>query len=65
MKIIDISIKNFKAIHQESFSFRSRFTVFIGDNATGKTSILDALAVALGSFFSRPGQHQLQADTPR
>jgi predicted ATP-binding protein involved in virulence len=51
LNIQEISIKNFKGIRHETFSFRSRFTVFIGDNATGKTTILDALAVALGSFF--------------
>jgi predicted ATP-binding protein involved in virulence len=55
MKITEISIKNFKGIAQRSFSLNDRFTVFIGNNATGKTTVLDALAVALGSFFLGAG----------
>ena len=51
MKIEKIQIKNFKAFSDEEFALNSRFTVFIGDNATGKTSILDALAVAIGSYL--------------
>ena len=51
MKINNIYIKNFKGIAQQTFDLNDRFTVFIGENATGKTTVLDALAVALGSFF--------------
>lgn len=51
MKIKKISIKNFKGISERTFELNERFTVFIGNNATGKTTVLDALAVALGSFF--------------
>lgn len=51
MKIHKIYIKNFKGIAEQSFAFNSRFTILIGENATGKTTVLDALAVALGSFF--------------
>ncbi|MBD8100423.1 AAA family ATPase [Pseudomonas fluorescens] len=51
VKITEISIKNFKGISNRSFKLNDRFTVFIGNNATGKTTVLDALAVALGSFF--------------
>ncbi len=51
MKIEKIQIKNFKPFSDEEFALNSRFTVFIGDNATGKTSILDTLAVAIGSYL--------------
>ncbi len=51
MKIHKIYIKNFKGIADSQFELNDRFTVFIGDNATGKTTVLDALSVALGSFF--------------
>lgn len=51
MKIHKISITNFKGIKCQSFRFNDKFTVLIGENATGKTTVLDALAVALGSFF--------------
>jgi len=55
MKIDTIHIKNFKGIADKVFRLNTHFTVFIGDNATGKTSILDALAVSLGSFFIEMG----------
>jgi predicted ATP-binding protein involved in virulence len=55
MKINSIHIKNFKGIDDKTFRLNPSFTVFIGDNATGKTSILDALAVCLGSFFIEMG----------
>lgn len=51
MKIHKVNIKNFKGIAEGTFVLNSRFTVFIGNNATGKTTILDALSVALGAFF--------------
>lgn len=51
MRIDKIRIKNFKGFEEEIFLLNSHFTVFIGDNAKGKTSVLDALAVAAGSFL--------------
>jgi predicted ATP-binding protein involved in virulence len=51
VRIERIKIKNFKGFSNEEFELNSRFTVFIGDNAKGKTSILDALAVAVGSYL--------------
>ncbi|MFN5309518.1 MAG: AAA family ATPase [Candidatus Kapaibacterium sp.] len=51
MKIEKIRIKNFKGFAEYECSLNSRFTVFIGDNAKGKTSVLDALAVAIGSYL--------------
>ena len=51
MRIDKIRIKNFKGFSETEFELNSRFTVFIGDNAKGKTSVLDALAVAVGSYL--------------
>ena len=51
MRIDKIQIRNFKGFENETFEFKEQFTVFIGENAKGKTSVLDALAVAVGSFF--------------
>ncbi len=51
MKIDKIRIKNFKGFADEEFVLNPHFTVFIGDNAKGKTSVLDALAVAAGCFL--------------
>ena len=51
MRIDKIRIKNFKGFEEETFMLNPHFTIFIGDNAKGKTSVLDALAVAAGSFL--------------
>ncbi|MDO8967178.1 AAA family ATPase [Algoriphagus sp.] len=51
MKIEKIRVKNFKGFEDEIFFLNPHFTVFIGENAKGKTSVLDALAVAAGSFL--------------
>lgn len=51
MKINKINIENFHGFENVSFNLDDNFTLFIGENATGKTSILDALAVAIGGFM--------------
>jgi len=51
MKIDKLYIKNFKGFKEREFSFNSSFNVFIGKNGTGKTALLDALAVATGAYL--------------
>jgi len=51
MNIQHINIKNFKGFSESNFSFNPQMTVLIGDNATGKTTILDVLSIVLGTFF--------------
>ena len=50
MLLKDISIKNFRAIKELKFSAEN-FSVFIGNNATGKTSVLEAINFALSPYF--------------
>lgn len=51
MNIEYISIENFKCFEKIELSFDKKFNVLIGDNATGKTSVLDAISFALGTFL--------------
>lgn len=51
MRIDKIRIKNFKGFEEDKFILNPKFTVFIGDNAKGKTAVLNALSVAAGSFL--------------
>ena len=51
MKIRQLELKNFRCFDQKTFEFSDQFNVFIGDNGTGKSAILDALAIGVGSFF--------------
>jgi predicted ATP-binding protein involved in virulence len=47
MKIHHLEVKNFRGFEHRSFDFSDQFNVLIGDNGTGKTAILNALAVAV------------------
>ncbi|GAB4292824.1 MAG: AAA family ATPase [Oscillatoriaceae cyanobacterium] len=51
MKISRIEVKNFKGFEQRIFNLSDQFTLLIGNNGSGKTAILDALAVGAGSLF--------------
>jgi predicted ATP-binding protein involved in virulence len=46
-----VEVENFRCFEKSAWEFAPGFNVFIGDNGAGKTAILDALAVAAGTFF--------------
>lgn len=51
VRIDQIRLKNFKGLEQFEQRLHPNFTVIVGDNGAGKTSILDALSVAMGSYL--------------
>lgn len=51
MKIHKMRLRNFRAYADMEIEFHPRFNVIIGNNGIGKTAILEALTVAIGSFF--------------
>jgi predicted ATP-binding protein involved in virulence len=51
MQISHLTIKNFNGFDSREINFHPRFNLLAGDNAAGKSSVLDALAVAVGSWF--------------
>lgn len=53
MKIHTLRLHNFRKFADYKFQFHPQFTVLIGDNASGKSSILDALSVMLGTYLLR------------
>ena len=58
MRIDRLHIENFKKFErtEKPFEFHPHFTLLVGDNGSGKTSVLDALAVALGLWHkAAPG----------
>ena len=54
MRIDRIHIRNFKCFDEMDLELNPRFTLLVGDNGAGKTTILDALAVAAGVWLVKP-----------
>lgn len=52
MFLKEIEISNFKAIDNKKIEFKEGLNLIIGDNGVGKTSILEAISVALGGFIA-------------
>lgn len=51
MRIDHFTIRNFHGIEYAEYDLHPKTTLLVGDNATGKSAILDALAVLAGSYF--------------
>ena len=51
MQIQQLTIKNFKKFRECRIEFDPHFNLLVGDNATGKTSVLDALTIAIDAWF--------------
>ncbi len=56
MQIDHIEIKNFKNFASLQADFKPGVNLFVGANGSGKTSILEALCVAVGAFFGSQEQ---------
>ena len=52
MNISSMYLKNFRCFKNFYVDFNSQITVFVGGNGSGKTSILDAIAIFLGQILS-------------
>ncbi len=56
MKIKQLKLTNFRCFESLSIDMDEQLTVLIAPNGLGKTAVLDATAIAFGSFVSRfPG----------
>lgn len=51
MKIKDIIISNFRGFAEEHFVFDANMNVVLGNNTTGKTTLLHAVQIALGAYL--------------
>ena len=52
MKLKHITLENFRACEKLDFALGSRLTLLLGNNGSGKTSILDAIAIGLGAALT-------------
>ena len=60
MRVIQLTVQNFKGFARQTFSFHPNFTLLIGENGSGKTSVLDALAVSMGVWLVETPDTSLQ-----
>ena len=60
MRIDTLDLQNFRCFESFHLDLDPRCTVLIGNNGAGKTAILDALAVASGSWFIELGSSNLR-----
>ena len=51
MKINNIEIKNFRGFAEKHFDLDSRMNVVLGNNTSGKTTLLHAIQIALGAYL--------------
>ena len=54
MRIKKLELHNFRCFENYELELADRFTLLIGDNGSGKTAILDALAIAAGDLLNIP-----------
>ena len=59
MRIDRLRMWNFKRFADHTLELHPRFTLLVGDNGAGKTTILDALAVAAGIWLVKPPDSML------
>ena len=69
MNLKSVSIKNFKGVKNMEIEFTPKVNLLIGDNGAGKTSVLEAIAVALSGMLKGiqgvPAKNILQSDIDR
>lgn len=51
MKINTLKLQEFRCFEEYKLEFSDRFTLLIGDNGSGKTAVLDALASSVSGFL--------------
>ena len=54
MRIDELHLENFKKFAVQDIDLHPHFTLLVGENGAGKTSVLDALAVAAGVWLAKP-----------
>lgn len=53
LRISELEISNFRRFESLSIDFDRQLTVIVGDNGTGKSTLIDAASIALGTLFRK------------
>ena len=62
MYLSKLSIQNFRSIKDVTIDFQKDLNVFVGKNNTGKSSIIDAIRLALGTSMNNPNPIWISED---
>jgi putative ATP-dependent endonuclease of the OLD family len=62
MKLIEVQIENFRCIQKLSWKLSKGLNVLVGENDAGKTAIVDAIHLALGSVAQEQPPHVVEED---
>ncbi len=62
MHIQTLSLQNFRGFEEKTIDFHPQFNVLIGENGSGKTTILDAINLALQKFIHLLDDGEKQRD---
>jgi recombinational DNA repair ATPase RecF len=55
MRVKTLRLVTFRGIQELDLHFEPRLTVLAGENGSGKTTVLDALAILLSHYVARVG----------
>lgn len=64
MKLKDIHLFNFRCYEELKITFNPSFNILLGINGTGKTAILEAIRIAIGSLFSEVDKVENKISSP-
>ena len=53
LRLNRLSVRNFRKFESYEIDFDPHLTVLVGDNGSGKSTIIDAASIALGSLFQK------------
>ena len=65
MKINRIDLKNYRCFEEISLELHPKFNLIVGVNGTGKTAILEAIRIAIGSLFLGVDKYKDKISTPK
>lgn len=62
MYLSKLTIKNFRSIQDLTIDFEKDLNVFVGKNNTGKSTIIDAIRLALSTYVNNPNPIRITED---
>lgn len=58
MRLTSIELENFRCFEKEKIELHPQLNVFVGVNASGKTALLEGIAIGIGQFFQGMNIHR-------